>query len=144
MKKHIILRAEMVAAIAVSLIIVALYELGLVESGLWTGDEEKEFLCVSAMELLTVCLIPLALRYFKGSLGVAAIGVPMVVNTLLYYLFMRVAFGYLAIIGLICALFVWSKVCVKQDEPANANAANTQVNAAEAQASAESNTNEEA
>ena len=33
--------------------------------------------------------------------------VPMVVNTLLYYLFMNVAFGYLAIILALCIFFVF-------------------------------------
>ena len=68
-----------------------------------------------AMEILTIAFIPLALKLFKlravakrlrtpqallclGSLRLAMLTVPMVVNTLLYYLFMNVAFGYLAII----------------------------------------------
>ena len=42
-----------------------------------------------------------------GSLRLAMLTVPMVVNTLLYYLFMNVAFGYLAIILALCIFFVF-------------------------------------
>jgi len=77
------------------------------------------------MEALTICLIPLALRLFKfdrigkslaegkeksllrwGTLRMMMICVPLMANTLFYYLFMNVAFGYMAIICLICLIFV--------------------------------------
>ena len=32
---------------------------------------------------------------------------PMLINTLLYYVFMNVAFGYMAIIGLLSMVFVY-------------------------------------
>lgn len=112
--------------IAVSLILVILYETELLLPGSGTGDRVMEYYAVGIMELITICCIPLALRLFKfrfvdrqivagpraglvkwGAVRSGMIGVPMVVNTFLYYQFMHVAFGYMAIIGLLCLAFVY-------------------------------------
>ena len=75
------------------------------------------------MELLTLCFIPVALRLFKfqfvansltsasnllrwASIRMLMLCLPMVANTLLYYMYMNVAFGYMAIILLLCLAFV--------------------------------------
>lgn len=127
MKKTInILRTELYASIVVAVIIVILYETETLLPGDLSEDKNAEFLLTSLMELLTICLIPLSLRLFKfnkihqtliatreqglkklGSLRMMMLCLPMVINTLLYYLFMNVAFGYMAIIGLICIPFIY-------------------------------------
>ncbi len=119
-----ILAVEMYVCIFVSLVIACLYETDILLPGWLAGRENAGFLVASFMELLTICLIPLALRLFKfekirrevsgkekglrvwGSVRLGMICVPMVMNTLLYYWFMNVAFGYMGIIGLICLVFV--------------------------------------
>lgn len=119
-----ILISEMYACVAISLITVVLYETETLLPGALADDKNTEFLAVSLMELATICMIPLALRLFKfkrinrslksrqglkiwGSLRMMMICLPMMVNTLLYYVFMNVAFGYMGIIGLICLLFIY-------------------------------------
>lgn len=121
-----ILISEMYACVAISLMIVVLHETETLLPGALADDKNTEFLAVSLMELVTICLIPLALRLFKfkrinrslksrqaqglkiwGSLRMMMICLPMMVNTLLYYVFMNVAFGYMGIIGLICLLFIY-------------------------------------
>lgn len=115
---------------ALSLIIVVLYETEWLADGVWATDKSLEFVIATVMELLTICLIPLALRLFKfkhihrqlhqapedvrwssllryGSLRLNMLCLPLLVNTLLYYLFMNVAFGYMAIILLLCLFFVY-------------------------------------
>lgn len=120
-----ILSAIMYGSIVLSLAITVLYETETLLPGDLTANPNTEFLTVSLMEVLTICLIPLALRLFKfrkisqalisnpakellqwGALRLVMLCLPMVINTLLYYLFMNVAFGYMAIIGLICLIFV--------------------------------------
>lgn len=107
-------------------VVVVAYESGIMTAGTLAADKGREFAVTTAMELLTIILIPVALRLFKmrrvsdeldllkeaallkwGTLRLLMLGCPLVVNTLLYYLFMQTAFGYLAIITLICMPFVY-------------------------------------
>lgn len=125
-KTRTVLLAELWTSVLLSLIIVVLYETDLLTAADFAGDKNTEFLCVTLMEVMTICLIPLALRLFKfktvataltsspasglmlwGTVRMMMLCVPIVVNTLLYYQFMNVALGYMAIIGLICLVFVY-------------------------------------
>ena len=81
---------------------------------------------MTAMELLTLVAIPLSLRMFRfapvrhalavgadralarwGTVRILLLALPMVANTLLYYLFMSTTFGYMAIILFLCMPFVF-------------------------------------
>ena len=126
-KAQRLLAAEMYGCILVSAAIVALYETETLMPGCLVGDANAEFITVSAMEILTICLMPLALRLFKlkriskelaasgrqalakwGSIRMAMLCLPMIANTLLYYMSgLNVAFGYMAITGLICLVFIY-------------------------------------
>lgn len=118
-----------VASIAVAVVVAALYESEALVGGNFATDKGAEFLLTSFMELLTLASIPLALRLFKfsavkkalaarkaealkrwGLLRVLLLGVPMVANTVLYYLFMSTTFGYMAIILLLCMPFVFPSI----------------------------------
>jgi hypothetical protein len=115
-----------VLPIVLSLAMVVLYESDVIMSGSKTGHDVLEYQAVMVMELLTICLIPLALRLFKfksvhrqvadasgrglkkwGAIRICMIAVPMLINTFLYYQFMNVAFGYMGIIGLLSLVFVY-------------------------------------
>ena len=95
------------------------------ENEAWQDSKMAEYYSAIVMELLTICLIPIALRLFKfgfvrrrftasptrallryGSVRLVMLTLPMLVNTFLYYQFMNVAFGYMAIILLLCMAFV--------------------------------------
>ena len=113
--QHILFISAVVPLTIVALAVV-LFETDLLPCGVLRDQQvDFEFVAAVAMEILTIAFIPLALKLFKlhavakrlrtpqallclGSLRLAMLTVPMVVNTLLYYLFMNVAFGYLAII----------------------------------------------
>lgn len=120
-----ILKAEEYVAVAIVFAVVLLYETDVFMIGLLATSEGTEFIMVTMMEILTISLIPLALRLFKfdrigkalaeykekallywGTLRMMMLCVPLVINTLLYYQFMNVAFGYMAIICLVCLAFV--------------------------------------
>ena len=91
------------------------------------------------MELLTLCIIPVSLRLFKfgavsrrlvsaesllkyGMVRMLMLCLPMLANTLLYYLYMNVAFGYMAIIVFLCLAFVLpTKTRCESEVPANNN-----------------------
>lgn len=121
------LKSQVWGAIALSLATVALFESGTLPTGTLFSNENTMFFLTSIMELLTVCSIPLAMRLFKfktisdmlvrrkeqalmalGTLRLQMICIPMVVNTALYYVSgINVAFGYMAIILLICLAFIY-------------------------------------
>ena len=115
-----------VIAIVIVLAIVAGFETGEFESGLLVEEKNAEFLLTAIMELVTLGCVFLALRLFKfgkvhadlvtmkeyalrkwGTLRLLLLVVPMVANTLFYYLFVNTTFGYMAIIQLLCLPFVF-------------------------------------
>lgn len=109
------------------LIVAALFETGVLEEGLMAGNDGlDEFVATAVMELLTIALIPTALRLFKfkrverelqeqhetalqkwGVLRMALLELPLMANTLLYYIYLNTSFGYMAIIVLLCMAFVY-------------------------------------
>lgn len=114
-----------IGSIVLAAVMVVLYETQTILEGALAGDVQGEFLAVTVMELLTICSIPVALRLFKfrkvreiierkkaeglylmALVRMALICLPMLVNTLLYYLYMAPAFGYMAIIGFISMAFI--------------------------------------
>lgn len=87
-----------------------------------------EFLCHTTMIFLTIIAIPLSLRLFKiervrhkfktstdktrtlktwGMIRLFILGLPLVLNTLFYYLYENVAFFYLAVILVLASVFVY-------------------------------------
>ena len=115
------------AFIALSLITVVLFETGVMEFGYYAGSSEQaEFLLTIMLELLTLAMIPLALKMFKfsriradliarkeealnkwGILRLLMLEVPMLINTLLYYAYAKTTFGYMAIILCLTLTFVY-------------------------------------
>ena len=114
-----------VVLVAVALAIVAIYELGLLESGVLADSKQTEFVAMTVMELTSIGAAFLGLRLFKfhmihdelvclkesamlkwGMLRLLILEVPMVVNTYLYYMYMNATFGYLALILLLTLPFV--------------------------------------
>ena len=116
----------MLAACVISLSIIIAFEFDVLPIGAYADHVRLGFYAAVVMELVTICTIPLALRLFKfrkvrkslmflrekallrwGTLRMLMLCVPMVVNTLCYYLFMNVAFAYMAIILFICLFLVY-------------------------------------
>lgn len=123
----------LLAGLAVA--IVVLYETEMLESGLLATDKQSEFLWTAFMELLSLGAAFLGLRLFKfkmvhddltsrkapalmkwGTIRLLMLEVPMVVNTLLYYIYMNTTFGYMAIILLLCLPFVFPSLSRCEDE----------------------------
>lgn len=121
-----ILMIQFAAAIGVSLLLVILFETGILPIGSLSQWLNAEFLCRCFMEVATLGGIWLALRLFKmakvhtdllrrkeqalrcwGTVRLAILGGLMVVNTLLYYIYMQTTYGYMAIILLLCMPFVY-------------------------------------
>ena len=127
MKKTVnILRTLFIAAVGIAVVVVALYELDILPTGVLADRPQDEFLCTIAMELVTIVFIPIALRLFKTKdvdrrldegdiktfktwsiVRILMITVPLLMNTLLYYIFMNTTFGYMALILLICLPFIY-------------------------------------
>ena len=113
--------------VAIGVVLVVLFEGELLEVGALAGtDSQSEFAVLGIMEVLTILFIPLSLRLFKfkkierqlqtfhasallkwGVVRLLMLGVPMLANTLLYYIYMNTSFGYMAIIILLCLPFIF-------------------------------------
>ena len=121
-----ILMSVFVALLTITILWVVLAETGVIETGQFAGNAQQEFLQVAVMEIATLGSVFLALRLFKfkaihkelvenkeqallkwGLIRLVLLEVPMLSNTLFYYQFMNTAFGYLAIIQLLCLPFVF-------------------------------------
>lgn len=126
--KHVqrLLLAQFLIYIVLALLIVLLFEADIVLPGIIANDQTVQYVLLMLMELLTIASIPLALKLFSmksvkrrlvaggnsplvffGTLRLSMLGVPVVVNALLYYLSLSAAFGYLAILGALCLAFVY-------------------------------------
>ena len=99
----------------------------LLDMGMFSSaSRQQQFISSTVMILLTISLLPLALRLFKfkhiqadlqkrqalallrwGGLRMTVIGLLLVVNTLLYYAFeYESTYGYLAVVVLLCMPFI--------------------------------------
>ena len=115
-----------IAQVVLALVVIALFELNLLPEGIKADDKLSEFALTSVMELITLGAAFLGLRLFKfkaihndlvnrketamwkwGMARLLILEAPMVINTLLYYIYMNPTFGYLAIILLLCLPFVF-------------------------------------
>jgi len=110
-----------VAAVAI------VFETNIFEPGYSAGDKNVEFVMTAVMELVTLGTVFLALRLFKfnkvhddlvnrkysalkkwGALRLLMLGLPMMYNIHLYYMFGETpTFGYMAIIQMLCMPFVF-------------------------------------
>lgn len=110
-----------VAAVAI------VFETNIFEPGYSAGDKNVEFVMTAVMELVTLGTVFLALRLFKfnkvhedlvnrkysalkkwGALRLLMLGLPMMYNIHLYYMFDKTpTFGYMAIIQMLCMPFVF-------------------------------------
>ena len=120
-----ILQIAFYSIVVTAILLVLLFESNVFPTGLYADNKTADFLFTTIMEILTICFIPLALRLIKDKtmkkydvprrmqiyrrkamLRLLLLGCPLLVNTFLYYLFMNVAFGYMAIILFLCLLFI--------------------------------------
>ena len=111
----------------VSLLLVALYETEILTPMEKLGaDASLMFGIMVVMELLTIVVIPMALKLFSlkmirrklvaqkgdallvwGTTRINMLCLPMLINTFMYYQTMAPAFGYMAIILMLCLFFVY-------------------------------------
>lgn len=120
-----ILQIAFYSIVVPAILLVLLFESNVFPTGLYADNRAADFLFTTIMEILTICCIPLALRLIKDKtmkkydvprrmqiyrrkamLRLLLLGCPLLINTFLYYLFMNVAFGYMAIILFLCLLFI--------------------------------------
>ena len=115
-----------VVFVALTLGIIVLYETECLEPGMLATEEQSKFLFTTLMELGSLAAAFFGLRLFKfktiyndlvtrkepammkwGMIRLLILEVPMLADTLLYYIYMNTTFGYLAIILLLCLPFVF-------------------------------------
>lgn len=122
-----ILKLQFWTDLTVTAVMAVLFETEVLSTGLLAGlSPNTELVITTLVELLSLLLIPVSLKMFKfkpvrqdlvqrkeqalRKWGVVRFGVlfsVLFVNTLLYYIYMNTAFGYLAIITLLCLPFVY-------------------------------------
>ena len=112
--------------IGASLLLMILFETGVVSGGWLAVERQAEFVVATVMVLVTMGCAPLSLRFLhfkrvadavnsgrwnvQGNVFIMRLlllGIPMFTNTLLYYAFVSPRFGYMAIILLLCLLSLY-------------------------------------
>jgi len=75
------------------------------------NEETILFILTTAMELLSLACAYLGVRLYKKNwkLRMAIVGVPLLVNVLLYVIYRTTPFFYLAVVLAICIPFVWPR-----------------------------------
>ena len=78
------------------------------------NNETIQFLLTTVMEIGTLLCAYLGVRLFKKNqwLRMALIGVPLVLNIVLYFIYRTTPFFYLGVILLLCIPFVWPRKSV--------------------------------
>lgn len=128
------------ALLGISLLMVIAFESDWLPIGTWKKTASSDFAATTAMQLITIASIPTAMYLFQikrikralhetperslckwGTLRLLMFGLPMVVNTLLYYMYMNVSFGYMAIICLLCFPFIFPSMarCLQETSQDN-------------------------
>lgn len=126
--------------VLLALLLVALYELEILEPTNLASDEMLVFVISVVMEFVTIVVIPVALKMFSlkfvrrklvchkgdallwwGTARINLLCLPMLINTFMYYQTMAPAFGYMAIILFLCLFFVYPSKgrCVDETEEQN-------------------------
>ena len=120
------LMAFYIAQIALALVVVVLFELDVLPVGVMADDKQSDFIFTALMEIVSLGAAILGLRLFKfkaihhdlvkrqakamwtwGMARLIILEAPMVIDTLLYYIYMNTTYGYLAIIMLLTLPFVF-------------------------------------
>ncbi len=135
-----ILMVNFLFMVIVSLLLVALYELEVLEPTRLAGDETLVFIMAVIMEFVTIAVIPLALKLFRlkavhrklvavkgdallvfGTARLNMLCLPMLIDTFMYYQTMSPTFGYMAIILFLCLFFVYPSMqrCIGETEEQN-------------------------
>lgn len=124
--------------LSISAIIVLLFETDIMESGILAAKEgNAEFIITVVFELVTLAVVPLSLKMFQfkfikkslitgrenalakwGMIRIAMLLFLLLLNVILYYLFMNTSFAYMALIALICLPFIYPSMdrCVSEVE----------------------------
>lgn len=131
------LMTAFIVILVLVLLWVVLNETGILESGSGAVSDQAEFINTTIMEIATLGGAFLGLKMFKfkaihaelvsqkapallkwGLLRLALIELPMLSNTIFYYMYMKPTFAYLAIILLLCLPFVWPSMgrCLAETE----------------------------
>ena len=136
-KTQRILMVVFITILTLSLLCVVIYETNVLEAGSMADKKQDEFFALTVLELASLAGLVLALRLFKfkcihnelvtqkapallkwGLMRLALLELPMLSNTFFYYMFMNPAFGYMAIIQLLCLPFVYPSLnrCIAETE----------------------------
>lgn len=121
--------------LGLSVLVAVLFECEVLPMATWSEHLSAEFLCRCVMEVVALGGIYLSLRLFKfqrvhhdlvtrkepalkkwGMLRLLLLEVPMLLNTLLYYMYMQTTYGYLAIIAALSLPFVYPTLGRCMDE----------------------------
>lgn len=124
-----ILLTNFLFMVVVALLLVALYETEVLTPTDMSADATLMFGILTLMELVTILVIPMALKLFAlkairrklvsgkgdallfwGTARINMLCLPMLVNTFMYYQTMSPAFGYMAIILFLCLFFIYPSI----------------------------------
>ena len=130
-----ILMTNFLFMLLVAFLLVVLYETEILTANDIAANQTMMFGILVVMELTTIVVIPMALKLFSlkvirrkllaekgdallfwGTMRINMLCLPMLINTFMYYQTMSPAFGYMAIILVLCLFFVYPSIgrCVEE------------------------------
>ena len=114
------------AHVVMALVFIVLFETDVLPVGIKADDKQSEFVLTALMEIISLGAAFFGLRLFKfkaihndlvsrketamwkwGMARLIILEAPMVIDTLLYYIYMNTTYGYLGIMLLLCLPFVF-------------------------------------
>lgn len=130
-----ILMTNFLFMLLVAFLLVVLYETEILTANDIAANQTMMFGILVVMELATIVVIPMALKLFSlkairrkllaekgdallfwGTTRINMLCLPMLINTFMYYQTMSPAFGYMAIILVLCLFFVYPSIgrCIEE------------------------------
>ena len=111
-----ILMTNFLFMLLVALLLVVLYETEILTANDIAANQTMMFGILVVMELTTILVIPMALKLFSLKARINMLCLPMLINTFMYYQTMSPAFGYMAIILVLCLFFVYPSIgrCIEE------------------------------
>ncbi len=130
-----ILMTNFLFMLLVAFLLVVLYETEILTANDIAANQTMMFGILVVMELTTILVIPMALKLFSlkvirrkllaekgdallfwGTMRINMLCLPMLINTFMYYQTMLPAFGYMAIILVLCLFFVYPSIgrCIEE------------------------------
>lgn len=118
MKSNKITTLTVQLTLAITAVIVVLFETDMLPTGLLTAYSSTDYILCMLMVIITLAVIPASFILFRQKRNRRCIMLAPVImtNAVLYYLIVNVSYLYMAIITILCMLANWNNSAKQSDD----------------------------